>query len=281
METQICTVCGREFEWSPEWYRAKGLQCPPLRCPTCADVRLGKDDHHTVAERECLLEFACCDVSQAVGRLHFATVEEQDGHRIKPYRRATIKGKAYGASWSGRIDVFDQRTDPGGDLARVRIMRTRHQAGATLTGKHVEGPCYPWYSTRTYTWEHSPQWEYVVLDDAEGDTPACHLVLATAIQKWNRDDSVSGHPLWSAQVRGSSRTGKHSGQAVLAVVDEDHPLTARRVHDRGALHKGDLLTLATAPGWVAQALLMKKADRPVETEMTVWPCPPQGEEGDR
>jgi len=209
MEIQICTVCGREFEWSPEWYAAKGLQCPPLRCPTCADVRLGKDDHHTVAKRECLLEFPCCDVSQAVGRLHFTTVEEQDGRRLRaPYRRATIKGKAYGASWSGRIDVFDQRTDSGGELARVRIMRTQHQAGAILTGKH-------------------------------------------------------------------------SGQAVLAVVDEDHPLTARRMHDRGALHKGDLLTLATAPDWAAQALLMKKADKPVETETTVWPRPPQGEEGDR
>lgn len=273
MKTSICTQCGATFEWSPEFYRQKGIKAPPLRCPTCCDEQHGKDAHHTVVERECLQQFPCCDVSQALTRLPFTTVTEQDGQKIRPYRRATIKGRNFGASWAGRIDVFDQRTDPEAALAKVRVMRTAHQAGAQMTGVRVTGPRYPWYSRHTYQYEHSKEWEYVVLDDPEDDRPTCALVVATATQKWNRNDRIGGQPLWSCTAAGRSRTGKHSGVAVLAVVDDDHPLTVTRIHDKGALHKGDLFTIATASKPVVDTLLAKKASKPVERDITRYGSP--------
>jgi len=269
MKTQICLTCGATFEWSPQFYQAKGLQIPPLRCPTCADQAQHKDPHHVALERECLLEFACCDVSQALSILPFADIGT-DGHHTQPYRRAIIKGSQHGKSWSGRIDVFDQRSIPVNTLARVRIMRTRHQAGATLTGVKVEGPCFPWYSKSTYQYQAPDTWEYVVLDDTQGNTPTCRLILVSAIQKWNRDDSISGNPLWSTTAHGSSRSGRHSGQTVLAVVDKDHPLTAKMVHDKGALNQADRIVLARGDWASTMVMLARKADKPVEVQETVF-----------
>jgi len=260
----VCSGCGSTFEWSSEFYAQKGLAVPPLRCPTCADARLGKDDHHTVKARKALHVFDCVDVYQAIQSLAWTYVEEQGGQSIKPYRRAMVRGRQFGASWSGRIDVFDQRSDPASHLARVRVMRTEHKAGRAETGYRVTGPCYPWYSKTAYEWRNSSTWEYVVLDDAVGGVPECRLVFAYAIQKWNRSDSVRGNPLWRRDCSGQSRSGMHSGQAVLAVVDEEHPLFERRVQDRGALHAGDRWTLARGNGLEIAAMLARKAGKPVE-----------------
>lgn len=245
-QISICMNCGQSFEWFPEWYAAKGLQAPPLKCQRCCDQRQGKAAIHTVRERECLQEFPCCDVTQATERLNFEIIDQQDGRRIRPYRRAIVKGRNFGASWSGRIDVFDQRSNPA-SLAHVRVMRTHHEAGAQMTGIRVTGPGYPWTSKTTYKWEHSNEWQYVALDDATDEEPTCRLVVVSAIQKWNRDDRITGKPLWSCSCSGSSRSGRHSGQATLAVVDADHPLTVTQVQDHGALHAGDRITLERAP----------------------------------
>lgn len=266
----ICSGCGSTFEWSPEFYAQKGLAVTPLRCPTCADERLGKDAHHTALKREALHVWDCVDVSQAVGALAWSCIGEQDGQHVKPYRRATVKGSNFGASWSGRIDVFDQRSDPMSYVARVRVMRTEHKAGQEHTSYRVEGPSYHWYSKTAYQWENAQQWEYVVLDDAVGEAPECRLVFAYAIQKWNRDDSVRGDPLWQCRVSGSSRTGMHSGQAVLAVVDEEHSLVEWRVHDKGALHQGDRITLSRGNEIEIALMLARKAEKPVEVRETEY-----------
>lgn len=265
MEKMVCVSCGKSFSWSRQWYKERGLQVPPLTCPTCADLKQAKSAHHTVKDRECLQEFSCVDVSQAVSSLPFKIIDEQDGRKLHhPYRRATVKGSRFGASWSGRIDVFDQRQDPTNPLARVRVMRTEHEAGAKMQGKKVEGPNYPWYSVSYYEWEHSDTWEYVVLDEPQGGEATARLVFTTAIQKWNRDDRIGGDPIWQRRCSGSSRTGKHSGQAVLAIVDGEHPLTSTRVHDRGAFHKGDMLVLGRGSEAQVMALLAKKAAKPIE-----------------
>ena len=269
-QVSICMTCGQSFEWFPGWYEAKKLQGPPLKCQRCSDQRQGKAAHHTVQERECLHKFPCCNVEQAVQALSFETIDQQDGRRIRPYRRATVKGRDFGASWSGRIDVFDQRSDPSAPLASVRVMRTQHEAGAQMTGVKVTGPSYPWYSKTAYQWENSNEWEYVVLDDVDDEEPTCRLVLTSAIQKWNRDDRITNNALWSTACSGSSRTGRHSGQAVLAIVDAEHQITNARVQDHGALHRGDLLTLEKAPESIKAALLAEKARKPVEETLTTY-----------
>jgi len=265
----ICVACGQSFEWFPGWYEARGLQIPPLKCPTCCDRALSKEACHVVKQRECLQEFPCCDVSQAVERMPFRVIEEQDGRRIKPYRRATVKGSRFGASWGGRIDVFDQRSDPTAPYARVRVMRTQHEAGAQMVGTQVEG-AYPYYSKTAYRWEHSNEWGYVALDDPAPGDPTCRLIFAVAIQKWNRDDHITSEALWEKRASGSSRTGMHKGQAILAIVDEDHPIAISRVQDHGALNAGDRLALATASPSTAAYLLAQKGSKPVEITETIY-----------
>lgn len=271
MERQICSNCGQMFEWSPEFYRAKGLQAPPLHCPECADRALGKSDHHVAKARECLQQFSCVDVSAIVAMASsWRTIQEQDGRPIRPYRRLTIKGAVFGASWSGRIDVFDQRADPTAALAAVRVMRTTHEAGATLTAVHVDGPRFPWFSRTTSEYEAPREWDYLVLDDAQGNEPTARLIYTSAIQKWNRDDRIEGDPLWQCRIHGASRSGMHSGHGVLALVDAEHPLTVTRVHDKGALHQGDRLRLRTASPEQAMLLLVRKAEKPVDVIETIY-----------
>lgn len=259
----VCGTCGRNFEYSEQHYAARGLQ-PPLRCPTCVDRRQGRPPEHTVLEREVLHVFESCDVSDVLG---WGWVEVMGW--VHAYRRLTIKGKVHGASWSGRIDVFDQRTGDS-PIARVRIMRTTHEAGAQMQGKAVDGPCFPWYSVRHYEWEHSPTWEYVVIEDTQSDeSPMFRLVLGSAIRKWNREDWIdASRCYWSVSASGASRSGKHSGVTVLAVTDGEHALIVRRAHDRGALNKGDLLAMQRSSA-MAGAILARKAGKPVEVDEVV------------
>ena len=271
MEKSVCMECGSVFEWSRKFYEDHDLPMPPLHCPTCNDIRARKDPHNVVQERELLQVWECVDISQAVDHLSFTLIEEHDGQPLaRPYRRATVKGRRFGASWSGRIDVFDQRTDTDTHFARVRVMRTEHQAGVSMIGVRVTGPSFPWYSREVYEWEHSSSWEYVVLEDTDGDEAEVKLVFATAIQKWNRSDRIEGDPLWQVGCQGKSRSGRHSGQAALAVVDEEHPLIAVRVQDHGALHQGDRIVIERGTPTQVEAMLASKESKEVEVVETCY-----------
>lgn len=232
-----CAVCNSIFQFDQDQYSRLRLPSTPKRCPACNDRKQGRPDI-TLARTE--LYSVVCRVSSLPGDWFIWTAAPRE----RSSGRITIKGRAFGATWNGRIDVYahgDQLPQPG-DVVRVSAMEVlkqiakRHWSHPTLEHGVVGG------------WRQIPLSEagpedriedevrrYIRIDPASGEDPEDReLVWVTAhtkttIKGFGRQywAHLGGKPLWHVEVHGGYRSGRAYTAAWLAVVTPEHPVIRR------------------------------------------------------
>jgi hypothetical protein len=233
-----CDNCGRGFVWSPRSFRAMGLSLRvPKRCPMCNDERQHRPA--VVLERRELWG-ATVRLGETAACLFQHAEVWRASERDIPGWRLTLRGKMFGADWSGRIDVYFQ-VDPKslrpGQVVSLSHMESRSrvwvQKWTKQTMEHGEvsgyARCKP---TDEGANEREEAGQYVtILPAPEGVEPVGTLVWAQAYSKvtlkgFGRQYAarLEGTPLWQMSVKGAARSGRFNTDARLAVVEEGNPL---------------------------------------------------------
>lgn len=248
-----CSQCGSTFQVSLASYDAMGITSLPRRCPTCADVRQHRPQV-VLARQELWADDI--KVGRSAAELLRGLAEFRPRDSDKPCWRLVVKGDRYGASWSGRIDVYSH-VEPvrlgAGEVVHLAHMEVRHrvwvQPWTRPTMEHGTASGYrrvppPGAETETAPVatrsgetlgepeEREETSQYVaLLPSSSGSDPAGTLVWATARTKTTIKGlgrqyyaALEGSPLWSLRVSGGVRSGRESTDAILAVVEEGNPL---------------------------------------------------------
>lgn len=246
-----CTKCGKEHPVNIDIYRSMEFGNLPKKCPECNDVIQQRPD--IVLERRELSTYTV-KIDKSFVDLFNKAEKFQPLPTDIPTYRLVKKGSEYGASWSGRIDIYSHvwpvtedmtcefsymsctrkvwivtktRRGPGngGYVHDISETRRVHRGYVPVDG---EGPL----SERTETNE------YVVLTPTVGSASAAlqrdalpHLVWCTAHTKTTLKGfgrqfhaHIVGDPLWSWSVSGACRSRRYDTHGMLAVVDPIHPL---------------------------------------------------------
>jgi len=228
----VCQSCGEEFPVSPEHFARLGFRILPKRCPKCVDLSQRRPS--VVVERRLLNVYDGVElVSLPPGEWQDVKAWEKD----VPAFKLTIKGSRYGASWSGRIDLFAPVLPQAGDIVSVREMEVKHlikvrreQRGTLEHGKVTVEKELPITADDPEAEDVIRVRRYLTIEPFDGE-PTSKLVWAEARTKttlkgfgrqyWAR---VEGAPIASWKVKGGYRSGRAYTVGVLAIVDSDHPL---------------------------------------------------------
>jgi len=238
----VCQGCGEEFPVSPGHFAGLGFRHMPKRCPTCCDLRQGRPS--VIVDRSILNLYDGVEIAS----LPPGEWEESRGwDKDVPACKLTIKGDRYGASWSGRIDLFALRAPEKGDIVSIREMEAQHRVKvvrelrSTLEYGSVtverEIPI-------TTTEEEEPEAEkvirtrkYLVIEPFDGPATS-RLVWAeahtkTTLKGFGRQywASITGDPVASWIVSGGYRSGRAGTTGALAIVSEDRPLVVEKTGD--------------------------------------------------
>lgn len=225
-----CSECSSVFPISLDEYRAMGMNALPKACPKCLDIRQERPDV-TIDRKE--IFSVLCRVSSLPGE--WQRVERPNDF---PGWRQIVKGQRFGASWSGRIDLWTIAVEPPrtGDVVYLREMEVTKKVAmafwerATLEHGTVSG--YRQVPLGTGGDVIEEERRYIRLDPApERDPGKKELVWTTAYTKTTLKGlgrrfhaHLEGNPLWYQYVSGGVRSGRLGTEAWLAVVDPDHPV---------------------------------------------------------
>lgn len=227
----VCNECGKEFDVNPGHFAQMGFKNLPKRCPTCLDKKQLRPS--IVQERKLLNVYDGVEIVSLPDSWQKVDSFEKD----LPSYQMIIKGSRFGASWSGRIDIFASHPFRSGDVVSIRemeaqhIIKVRHEYRSTMH-----------YGTVAVTKElpvttDNPEAEevirtrrYLVLEPH--DKPAtCHLVWTEARTKTTLKGlgrqyhaRVSGAPIAKWEIWGGYRSGRAYTTGILAIVDKEHPL---------------------------------------------------------
>jgi len=147
-----------------------------------------------------------------------------------------VSGRRYGASWRGRIVIYADKPYEVGDVVRIREMEAVHKVKAVYTEKATiyggtvtlrkEVPL----SSKEGV-EELARRPYLVFEDASSDEPQAFLVWAeartkTTLKGFGRQyrASIIDKSLKSWDIYGGYRSGRAYTEAVLAIVDSEHPV---------------------------------------------------------
>ncbi|MCB0324348.1 MAG: hypothetical protein KDD69_12280, partial [Bdellovibrionales bacterium] len=239
-----CQDCGNSFYEFPKFLAKIGAFAGArVRCPACHDRKIGKDGVNVAEGRKCLGYFPIVrmEIDLEVGD----RCPGKDVSGRSPVK--VVLRDNWNRSWDGRLDVFDYRPDGErgfGSLATVRVMEVTHAAGHTLEVRsgQVLGPKH------TEVLEFSPTMLYLAVEPVEpthlGKEAETRMVLERTYSKWNASgqiDASAAH--WAWTLSSSSRSGRHSSQTVVAIIDEEHPIFVRQDHltDRVGLTGSELV----------------------------------------
>ncbi len=233
----VCHECGEQFPFNATNFGALGYTNVPKKCPTCIDQNQYQDDINIVVSggRKMLEEFIGVEIK--LPHDFFKPFKARKGDRGG--LRATIRGRDLlggwnGKSWDGRLDVYIPRCELVPKIGRVRIMQVEHKSGHTRIEKHGE-PMRPKEEVKV---EYSPTYTYIVIEPMPVDTePTMALVLASVDFKttlkgfgrqWGCEFDIS-QTLWSCHLSNRARSGRFGQQGCIAIVDDEHPVTARQI----------------------------------------------------
>lgn len=231
-----CSSCGEVFESNATQLVQMGLRDFPRKCPKCLDEFQIRPDV-TLARTE--IFSVTCRISSLPGE--WQRVEHPDDH---PSWRMVIKGGQFGASWSGRIDLWTTSQEPPqvGDTVRLVEMEVKKRVAKKYWSRPTleYGVVAGWrqISLSDYV-EGNPDYRieeevrrYIRLDPAPDEDPqGRQLVWVTAYTKntlkgFGRQfwASLEGSPIWHQEVVGGARSGRFHTTGWLAVVDPDNPV---------------------------------------------------------
>lgn len=228
----VCNECGREFEVNPGHFAQLGFKNLPKRCPTCNDIRQGRPS--VVVERKLQAVYDGVEiVSLPPGEWEQVAGfdGDQSGYRL------TVKGRRFGASWYGRIDLFSQSIPKVGDVVSVRTMEAEHKVKQVLKTRPTMRYGEVTIEEILPVTDSNPEAEvvikthrYLVIEPWEGES-TCRLVWVEAHTKTTLKGlgrqywaEISGAPIASWRISGGVRSGRAHTDAVLAIVDKEHPL---------------------------------------------------------
>ena len=239
-----CQHCGRSFEVNPAHFAALGFKALPKRCPTCADEAQKRPS--VVQERHLLAVYDGVEIVRLPGEWQ----EANDPVNDVAHYRITVRGDRFGASWSGRIDIFAPRPFGPGDVVSIREMEVKHLVRVVTTQRQTlhhgavtirrEVPLDAEEGEKTIRSRR-----YLTLEAHEGPA-TCRLVWVTAHTKTTLKGfgrqywaEIRGAPIAEWRVQGGYRSGRAQTTGVLAIVDEAHPLFVRVSGDiqREEVHK--------------------------------------------
>lgn len=226
---QICSQCSKQFPYyTPE---------PPKLCPRCSDIAQ-KRPTICIARNTLHKYYGIKIVS-----LPKKWVEKQTGEKNDyPSYYICMKGRRYGARWSGRIDIYASRPFEVGDIINIREMQVVHLTKKLFVTKHffrgggsytIEKPV-PYFDAPEEAVEQKEKREYLVFEKSR-EPEIARLVWAEAHTKTTLKGlgrqcwaSVEGAPLVSWEISGCMRSGRKQTTGVLAIVDEEHPLIIKK-----------------------------------------------------
>jgi uncharacterized protein (DUF736 family) len=228
----VCNDCGEQFDVNPGHFAQMGFKNLPKRCPKCADTAQQRPS--VVVERKLLNVY---DGVKIVSLPPGEWREVKGWKKDIPAFRLTWKGSEYGASWSGRIDLFAPTLPQIGDVVSIREMESRHlvkvrreQKQTMEHGEVIVEKELPITADDPEAEEVIRTRRYLVLEPFDGEA-TCQLVWAEAHTKttlkglgrqyWAR---VEGAPIASWYVFGGVRSGRAHTTGVLAIVDQERPL---------------------------------------------------------
>lgn len=211
----------------------------PKRCPKCADIAQARPS--VAIERKCIAVYDGVEIVS----LPPAPWQETEGYKKDvPAFRLTIKGSRYGASWSGRIDLFATSIPSPGNIVSIREMEAKHlikvRREQRVTLEHSKVTVekeLPVTADDPDAEEVIRVRRYLVLEPFDG--PAiCRLVWAeadtkTTLKGFGRQywAEIKGTPIASWLVVGGVRSGRAHTTGALAIVDQDHPLYVIKTGD--------------------------------------------------
>ena len=239
MLTVTCT-CGKTFQCDIPTMTALNFGTLPRRCPECLDIAQGRPE--IVESRKTLFERTVL-VDESIAQLDWKKFQAQEGDRKT--MRAIIKGSQYGASWSGRIDIYSHVGRPQTRQAylfaqkevKKKIWVKRWEKDTMEHGK-VSG-YHRCASDDDGAEERKTVDKYCVLLPPPIDkVEQAKLIFVTAHTKTTINGlgrqywaTFEGEPLWQMGVLGGYRSGRASTDARLAVVNKDHPLCVVKTGD--------------------------------------------------
>jgi len=227
----VCQQCGEEFPVNPGHFAQMGFKNLPKRCPKCADIAQVRPS--VVVERNLL---------NVYDGVKIVSLPPEDWQETKGYKKdipafkLTIKGSRYGASWSGRIDLFAPVLPQAGDIVSIREMEAKHlikvrreQRSTLEHGKVLVEKELPITADDPEAEDVIRVRRYLTIEPFDGE-PTSKLVWAEARTKttlkgfgrqyWARVEGA----IASWKVKGGYRSGRAYTVGVLAIVDPDHPL---------------------------------------------------------
>jgi len=228
----VCQRCGKEFPVSPDHFMRLGFKHLPKRCPKCVDLAQRRPS--VVVERRLLNVYDGIElVSLPPGEWQDVKAWEKD----VPAFKLVIKGSRYGASWSGRIDLFAPAPPQAGDVVSVREMEAKHlikvrreQRGTLEHGKVTVEKELPITADDPEAEDVIRVRRYLTIEPFDGE-PTSKLVWAEAHTKTTLKGlgrqyraRVEGIPVAKWVISGGYRSGRAHTVGVLAVVNQDHPL---------------------------------------------------------
>jgi hypothetical protein len=227
----------KEFQYDQEQYRRLGLEQAPKRCPECIDKAQLRPDH-TLARREI---FAASVVIESLPGEWEQTPADYQGKSVTvPSWHMYVKGRRFGASWNGRIDIWAQGERPTatGDIVYLRYMevdkRIAKKSWSLQTLEHgfISGERQVAITrlgeegvredteTRRYI-RLEPTTEY-----PDGTLMWLEAKTKTTLKGFGRQywAHLQGDGLFKLEVYGAYRTGRAYTSGWLVVVDQDHPV---------------------------------------------------------
>jgi len=227
-----CKACNKHFLYYTE--------TKPKYCPKCFDEIQQRPS--VVVSRKCVWK------QEGVKILSFPKGKWEDFNSgfkgDYGCYKIIIKGNGYGASWSGRIDIFADNKYKEGDIIDIREMEVQHKTkvksmlkntiyGMTVVKyEHIplnsieEGEIV--VNTRRYLYfsksNKQESGKYLIWDEARTKTTLSGLGRQYYAEI--QDDSLKS---WT--VRGGYRSGRAYTVGILAVVDKRHPVIIRGVGD--------------------------------------------------
>jgi len=243
VEERTCRHCGKTF--MSEFRRGTFA----AYCPACKDLL----DHRpsVVQERSLVGGPWVCVIESLPGEWEKFQARPDDA----PCWRIIKKGKDYGASWSGRVDIYAARPFQVGDVVEIAEIEVVHRLKVEEirrpTSAFVQlngGPAFVTYRVKHPLFapvgEETLETRRYLRLDAPAEVPEDTASLPrlvwveapwkTTLKGFGRQYRyrLAGAPIAQWAVSGSVRSGRKGVTAALAIVDEGHPLSVQEVFDR-------------------------------------------------